>query len=60
MTEANIGDDRIAAICRVLLDHHVEFLVIGGVAARLHDTGYATVDIDICPSSADRESRCGR
>ncbi len=53
MTEANIGDDRIAAICQVLLDHHVEFVVIGGVAARLHDTGYATVDIDICPSSAD-------
>lgn len=28
-----------------------EFIVSGGGAARLHDTGHATVDIDICPSS---------
>jgi hypothetical protein len=53
MTDVPIDDDRIAAVCRVLLDHHVDFVVIGGVAARLHDTGHATVDIDICPSSAD-------
>ncbi len=26
-------------------------MVIGGVAARLHDTGHATIDIDVCPSS---------
>lgn len=51
--EAEIDDDRIAAVCRVLLAHGVEFVVIGGVAARLHDTGHATVDIDVCPSSAD-------
>lgn len=25
-------------------------MIIGGVAARLHDTGHATIDIDICPS----------
>lgn len=25
-------------------------MIIGGVAARLHDTGHATVDIDVCPS----------
>lgn len=48
-----IDDERIAAVCRVLLDHGVEFVVIGGVAARLHDTGHATVDIDICPSSVE-------
>lgn len=51
--EAEIDDERIAAVCRVLLDHGVEFIVIGGVAARLHDTGHATVDIDICPSSVE-------
>ena len=53
MTDEDIDDARIAAVCRVLLDHHVDFVVIGGVVARLHDTGHATVDIDICPSSAD-------
>lgn len=50
---SEIDDERIAAVCRVFLDHGVEFVVIGGVAARLHETGHATVDIDICPSSVD-------
>jgi len=53
VADEQIDDDRIAAVCRVLLDHRVDFIVIGGVAARLHDTGHATVDIDICPSSVD-------
>jgi hypothetical protein len=53
VAEPDIDDERIAAVCRVLLEHRVEFVVIGGVAARLHDTGHATVDIDICPSSVD-------
>lgn len=53
MAESEIDDERIAAVCRVLNEHRVEFVVIGGVAARLHDTGHATVDIDICPSSVD-------
>ncbi len=35
MAEEEIDDERIAAVCRVLLDHRVEFVVIGGVAARL-------------------------
>lgn len=48
-----IGDDHISAICRVLVDYEVEFVIIGGVAARLHDTGYATIDVDICPSATD-------
>ena len=51
MPESSIDDEHIAALCRVLLEHDVEFLVIGGVAAHLHQTGHATVDIDICPSS---------
>ncbi len=42
----------MAAICRVLTDHKVLFVVTGGIAARLHDTGHATVDIDVCPSRA--------
>lgn len=51
--EHEIDDARIAAFCGVLIDHGVEFVVIGGVAARLHDTDHSTVDIDICPSSVD-------
>ncbi len=48
-----LGDDHVAAICRVLIDHDVRFVIIGGMAARLHDTGHATVDVDICPSTDD-------
>ena len=51
--QAEFDDDRVAAVCRALLDEGVDFLVIGGVAARLHHTGHATVDLDICPSSVD-------
>lgn len=48
-----LSDEHVAAICRVLIDHGVQFVVIGGMAARLHDTGHATVDLDICPSTDD-------
>jgi len=47
---AELADDHVVAICRVLARHRVDFLIIGGIAARLHQTGYATVDVDICPS----------
>ena len=47
-----LDDDHAEAICRVLVDHGVEFVVIGGMAARLHRTGHATADIDICPATA--------
>jgi hypothetical protein len=47
-----LADDHVAAICRVLADHGVAFVVIGGVAARLHESGYATVDVDVRPSRA--------
>jgi hypothetical protein len=50
---SELDDDHVAAICRVLNEHDVQFVIIGGVAARLHETGYATVDVDICPSNAD-------
>ena len=48
-----LGDDHVAAICRVLVDHEVRFVIIGGIAARLHETGHTTIDVDICPSSDD-------
>jgi len=48
-----LSDDHVAAICRVLIDHEVRFVIIGGMAARLHNTGHATIDIDICPSLDD-------
>src|SRR5680860_22210 len=48
-----LSDDHVAASCRVLIDHDVKFVVIGGMAARLHDTGHTTIDVDICPSSDD-------
>ena len=48
-----LSDEHVGEICRVLLDHNVRFVIIGGFATRLHGTGYATVDVDICPSSED-------
>ena len=48
-----LSDEHVAAICAVLIDHGVQFVIIGGMAARLHDTGHATVDVDICPSTDD-------
>ena len=48
-----LSDDHVVAICRVLNDHEVDFVIIGGMAARLHDTGHTTIDVDICPSLDD-------
>ncbi len=48
-----LGDDHVGAICRVLIEHGVQFVVIGGVAARLHNTGHATLDIDVCPATTE-------
>lgn len=50
-----MSDDHVVAMCEVLIDVGVQFVIIGGMAARLHGTGHATVDIDICPS-ADAEN----
>ena len=55
-----LDDDHVAATCRVLVAHGVQFLVIGGVAARLQHTGHATVDIDVSrprPKAAFRRFR---
>lgn len=48
-----LSDEHVAEICRVLIENGVLFVVIGGVAARLHDTGHATIDIDVCPAGDD-------
>jgi hypothetical protein len=48
-----LSDEHVAAICRVLIARGVQFVIIGGMAARLHETGHATVDVDICPSTDD-------
>jgi predicted nucleotidyltransferase len=38
----------IATLLRVLLQHKVEFVVIGGVAMIAHGSNYVTADMDIC------------
>lgn len=53
MMPPELSDEHVAAICRVPIDHGVQFVIIGGMAARLYDTGHATVDVDICPSTDD-------
>lgn len=38
------------SVLRVLVEHQVDFLVIGGVAARLRGAPFLTQDIDVTPS----------
>ena len=46
------------AILRVLVDHRVRFVVIGGFAANYHGSAHATFDIDVTPeASIDNLSR---
>ncbi len=35
-----------------LHDHHVEFVIVGGVAASLHGGSRVTFDLDVVPSLA--------
>ena len=46
--------DPVAAL-RVLVEHHIEFLLVGGVAARLRGAPMLTQDVDITPST-DRDN----
>lgn len=39
-----------AALIAVLLDHAVQFVVIGGLAAAIHGSPFATQDLDITPA----------
>lgn len=47
-------------LLRVLVDHGVEFILIGGLAATVHGSPFATVDVDVVPrreaSNLDRLS----
>ena len=53
MIPPELSDDHVVAICGVLADHGVRYLVIGGAAARLHCSGHVTVDIGICPERTE-------
>jgi hypothetical protein len=46
--------DPVAAL-RVLVEHQIEFLLVGGVAARLRGAPMLTQDVDITPST-DRDN----
>jgi predicted nucleotidyltransferase len=36
-------------LLRVLVEHEVDFILIGGLAATIHGSPFATVDVDIVP-----------
>jgi len=38
------------AMLRILTDHGVQYVLIGGLAATLHGSPLRTGDVDICPS----------
>lgn len=44
-------------VCRLLLKHRVDFVVIGGVAAILSGSPSLTEDLDIVPRAADNLDR---
>lgn len=48
MTEAG-GEFRPVDLLRVLVDAGVDFILIGGLAAAVHGSPYATVDVDVVP-----------
>jgi len=43
------GDFRPEEILRILEDHGVRYVVIGGIAATLHGSPHVTTDVDITP-----------
>lgn len=40
-------------ICRVLNEHEVQYVVVGGFAAVLHGSALPTADVDVVPSRGD-------
>jgi hypothetical protein len=44
----------LRALFRLLADHHVEFIVVGGVAATLHGSARVTQDLDVVYSRTPR------
>ena len=43
----------ISGLLRVLVEHDVEFIVIGGVCALIHGAPVSTFDLDILPNRSD-------
>ena len=43
----------VGAILKALLDHRVEFVVVGGIASTGHGSTRFTKDLDICPDWND-------
>ena len=48
MPEAG-GEFRPVDLLRVLIERGVDFILIGGLAAAVHGSPYATVDVDVVP-----------
>jgi predicted nucleotidyltransferase len=44
----------LRALFRLLADHHVEFIIVGGVAATLHGSARVTRDLDVVYSRTPR------
>lgn len=45
-----MGEFDPVALLRILVDHRVEFIVVGGIAARLRGAPLLTQDIDVTPA----------
>ena len=39
---------KLESAIQSLADNNVEFVIIGGVAIRLHSSAYVTLDLDFC------------
>ena len=46
------------AMLRVLVEHDVEFVLIGGLAATLHGSPHVTTDVDSSPASTSAHLEC--
>jgi len=55
-----LDDDHVVAICEVLIEHQVDFVIIGGIAARMHDTdtpGSTSISAPRPPSRSSPDRR---
>lgn len=48
---------KLEAAITSLIAHKVEFVIVGGVAVRLHSSGYITQDLDFCYSRSKENLR---
>ncbi len=51
---AQVGAPFPEAIFEVLSRHAVRYIVVGGVAALMHNSPYPTFDTDVCPAADER------